>query len=82
MFFSLECGELKGISNESCENESGRRCKFFPKNLVTWLVPNKLVGFQQAALPQEALSSKYGIMFNVLLYCMKVGWLYERPLKK
>jgi hypothetical protein len=45
-------------------------------------VPYKLVGFQQAALPQEALSSKYGIPFNVLLYWMKVCWLYERPLKK
>jgi hypothetical protein len=45
-----------------------------------WLVgvvPYKLVGFQQVAL-----SSKYGIPFNVLLYWMKVCWLYETPLKK
>jgi hypothetical protein len=53
-----------------------------PKNLVNWLVQYKLVGFQQAALPQEALSSKYGIPFNVLLYWMKVGWLYEKAIEK
>jgi hypothetical protein len=56
--------------------------QIFPKNLVNWLVQYKLVGFQQAALPQEALSSKYGIPFNVLLYWMKVGWLYEKAIEK
>jgi hypothetical protein len=45
-------------------------------------VQYKLVGFQQAALPQEALSSKYGIPFNVLLYWMKVCWLYEKAIEK
>jgi hypothetical protein len=56
--------------------------QIFPKNLVNWLVQYKLVGFQQAALPQEALSSKYGIPFNVLLYWMKVGWLHEKAIEK
>jgi hypothetical protein len=49
MFFSLECGK-----NESCEKESANLSP--KKNLASWLVPHKFVEFEQATLPQEALS--------------------------
>jgi hypothetical protein len=39
---------------------------FPPKNLASWLVPYKLVDFQQADLPQEACPQN--MAFHLMFY--------------